>query len=78
LGTARQKGNLDYLQGDYQHGGLKLRVFRKTEDQDQQFTRTGVPNDWLVETIDTEGQYAFDAGNNHSLVTGLAYRQVFN
>jgi iron complex outermembrane receptor protein len=76
LGTARQKGNFDYLQGDYQHGGLKLRVFRNTEDQDQQFTRTGAPNDWQVETIDTEAQYAFDAGNNHSFVAGLTYRRI--
>jgi len=76
LGTARVKGNFDYLQGDYQHGGLKLRVFRNTEDQYQQFTRTGAPNDWKVETIDTEAQYAFDAGNNHSFVAGLTYRRV--
>jgi iron complex outermembrane receptor protein len=75
-GTARQEGNFDYLQGDYQHGGLKLRVFRKTEESDQQFTRTGVSNDWQVVTIDTEAQYAFDAGNNHSIVTGLSYRRI--
>ena len=76
FGVLREKGDHDYLQADYRQGGLKLRAFRKSEFQDQNFERSPQLNQWDVVTYDTEAQYAFEGGERHSVVIGADYRRI--
>jgi iron complex outermembrane receptor protein len=76
-GTFKEDGDFDYLQLDYRNGGFQARAFRKTTDFDGSTVRSGDIIPFYYTTDNVEAQYAFNAGKDHSLVTGANYRQVF-
>ena len=65
-------GQLHYVQGSYNLGGLKTKLYWTHEVETYETTKTRVVT--KVNTIDEDTNYSFNLGNKHSLVAGAGGR----
>jgi iron complex outermembrane recepter protein len=65
-------GQLHYVQGNYNLGGLKTKFYWTREVETYATTKRRVVN--KVTTLDEDTNYSFNLGNKHSLVAGAGAR----